>query len=245
LECKIDAIAQSWSVLSGGGQPDHASQAMQSVWENLVKEQERLVLLFTPPFDRSPQDPGYIKGYPPGIRENGGQYTHAAIWTTWAFSRLGDGDRAWKLFDFMNPVKHTDTPEKVERYVVEPYVIAADVYSQAPYVGRGGWTWYTGSGGWMYRLGLEAILGFHRSGNILCIEPCIPKEWPGYKIRYRFQDTLYTIEVENPHGVNRGVIQIVMDGVPSKAKGIELSNDRKNHSITVIMGNSNEEELSG
>jgi cyclic beta-1,2-glucan synthetase len=245
LECKIDAIAQSWSVLSGGGQPNHANQAMLSVWENLVKEQEQLVLLFTPPFDRSPQDPGYIKGYPPGIRENGGQYTHAAIWTTWAFTRLGDGDRAWKLFDMMNPVKHTDTSEKVERYVVEPYVIAADVYSQPPYVGRGGWTWYTGSGGWMYRLGLEAILGFHRNGNTLYVEPCIPKEWPGYKMRYRFQDTWYAIEVENPHGVNRGVIQIVMDGVPSTENGIQLTNDRQNHSITVIMGNSSEEEPTG
>jgi cyclic beta-1,2-glucan synthetase len=236
MECKIDSIAQSWSVLSGGGNAQRAQKAMQAVAENLIKKEDQLVLLFTPPFDKSPRDPGYIKGYPPGIRENGGQYTHAATWTVWAFTKLGDGDRAWKLFDLMNPIKHSDNAEKIERYKVEPFVIAADVYSQPPYIGRGGWTWYTGSGGWMYRLGLEAILGFHREGHLLKIEPCIPKEWPGYKIQYQFGESQYTIQVENPEGVNQGVVQILMDGMPSTEKAIKLNDDGINHQITIIMG---------
>jgi cyclic beta-1,2-glucan synthetase len=235
-ECKIDAIAQSWSVLSQSKITDRSRQAMQSVWENLVREEDQLVLLFTPPFDKSPQDPGYIKGYPPGIRENGGQYTHAATWTAWAFTQLGDGDRAWKLFDLMNPVKHSDTKTKAERYRVEPYVIAADVYSETPHVGRGGWTWYTGSGGWMYRLGLEAILGFQRSGDLLKIEPCIPKEWPGYSIRYRYGETTYILQIENPERVNRGVVKVTVNGDPQATNQIQLIDDGSSHLVKIIMG---------
>ena len=165
IECQIDSIAQSWAVLSGAADPARAAQAMESVNKRLVKQAEQMILLFTPPFDKSAHDPGYIKGYLPGVRENGGQYTHAAIWTAWAFAKLGQGDRAGELFHMLNPISHADTPEKAARYKVEPYVIAADIYSVPPHIGRGGWTWYTGSSGWMYRLGIEAILGITQGGQ--------------------------------------------------------------------------------
>jgi len=235
-ECKIDAIAQSWSVISKQGRGDRPKRAMQAVWDHLVFEDDKLILLFTPPFNHSSQDPGYIKGYPPGIRENGGQYTHAATWTAWAFALLGDGDRAWTLFDILNPVNHANSREKVERYLVEPYVIAADVYSQPPYVGRGGWTWYTGSGGWMYRLGVEAILGLRRSGDQLHVDPCIPKEWDGYKIRYRYGDSLYVLDIENPGHVNQGIAEVKIDGEVQDDKIIRLVNDGKTHKIKISMG---------
>ncbi len=204
-ECQIDSIAQSWAVLSGAAQPARAAQALQSALDRLVMPDAQAILLFAPPFDTTPQDPGYIKGYPPGIRENGGQYTHAAIWAAWALAELGQGDRAEALFRLLNPIYHSDTPEKAARYMVEPYVIAADVYSQPPHVGRGGWTWYTGSSGWMYRVGLEAILGIKRKGQTLQIEPCIPKTWASYQVTYRVGATTFQITVENPQaGVNRG-----------------------------------------
>ena len=180
-ECRIDAIAQSWAVLSGAGDPQRSRQAMQSVLDHLVRLQDRLVLLFTPPFDRTPHDPGYIKGYLPGIRENGGQYTHAATWTAWAFAALGDGKQAGTLFNLLNPIHQADTQDKADIYRVEPYVICADIYSQPPYVRRGGWTWYTGSAAWMYRLGMEAILGFKIMGETLHIDPVIPPEWDGFE----------------------------------------------------------------
>ena len=163
-ECQIDSIAQSWAVLSGAGEPDRAAQAMDAVRRRLVRPEDGLLLLFTPPFDKTPRDPGYIKGYLPGIRENGGQYTHAALWSAWAFAELGQSETAEGIFRLLNPIYHADTPAKVERYKVEPYVVAADVYGVAPHIGRGGWTWYTGSAAWMYRLGLEGILGLHRAG---------------------------------------------------------------------------------
>ena len=203
-ECQIASIAQSWAVLSGAADPVRAAQAMDAVASQLVRPDAQLALLFTPPFDKTVHDPGYIKGYLPGIRENGGQYTHAASWAAWAFAELGQGDRAEALFRLLNPIYHSDTPEKVRRYRVEPYVMAADVYSVPPHIGRGGWTWYTGSAGWMYRVGLEAILGLHRVGEILQIAPCIPKDWPGYEMTYRDGETSYQIRVENPDEVNRG-----------------------------------------
>ncbi|MEE8390945.1 MAG: hypothetical protein V3S14_09155, partial [Anaerolineae bacterium] len=211
-ECQIASIAQSWSVLSGAADPMRAAQAMEAVADRLVRYNEQLILLFTPPFDKTSRDPGYIKGYLPGIRENGGQYTHAALWTVWAFAELGQGDRAEALFWLLNPIYHSDTPEKMMRHRVEPYVIAADVYSVEPHVGRGGWTWYTGSAGWMVRLGLEAILGLRREGQVLRINPCIPIDWPGYELTYRYGKTCYQIRVENPDGVNQGVKQVTMDG---------------------------------
>jgi len=209
---------------------------MESVNRLLVKQAEQMVLLLTPPFDKSARDPGYIKGYLPGVRENGGQYTHAAIWTAWAFTALGQGDQAGDLFHLLNPINHSDTPEKAARYKVEPYVIAADIYSMPPHTGSGGWTWYTGSSGWMYRLGLEAILGLSRVGSMLNINPCIPRHWPGFKVDYRFGTTHYKISVENPHNVNQGIRQVILDGNPLPGSLIQLVEDGQPHEVRVVMG---------
>ncbi|MBI5950393.1 MAG: hypothetical protein HY865_01935 [Chloroflexi bacterium] len=235
IECQIDSIAQSWAVLSGAADPARETQAMVSVNKRLVKETEQMILLFTPPFDKSAHDPGYIKGYLPGVRENGGQYTHAAIWTAWAFAKLGQGDRAAELFRMLNPISHADTPEKAARYKVEPYVIAADIYGVPPHVGRGGWTWYTGSSAWMYRLGIEAILGITRVGNALSINLCIPRDWTGFKVDYRFGNTHYKISVKNPNGVNRGIQQVLLDGVPLPDGVIPLVDDNLLHTVQVMM----------
>ena len=195
-----------------------------------------MILVLTPPFDKTAHDPGYIKGYAPGVRENGGQYTHAAIWVAWAFAKLGQGERAVEFFRMLNPISHADTPEKVVRYKVEPYIIAADIYSAPAYLGSGGWTWYTGSSGWMYRLGLEAILGITRVGGVLNINPCIPRDWPGFKVNYRFGNTHYKISVENPEGVNRGVRQVLLDGIPIPDNRMPLTDDEHQHEVRVIMG---------
>jgi cyclic beta-1,2-glucan synthetase len=212
-ECRIDSIAQSWSVISGAGDPDRQRRAMRSFETQLVRKNDAIILLLTPPFDRSPLDPGYIKGYLPGIRENGAQYTHAAIWAVIAYAMLGDGDKALELFDIINPITHSRNERDVDRYKVEPYVLAADVYSQSPHVGRGGWTWYTGSSSWMYQAGLEWILGFRLRGARLVIDPCIPHAWPGFSMAYRYRTTRYEIVVENPHRVSRGVSSLGLDGV--------------------------------
>jgi cellobiose phosphorylase len=236
IECQIDSIAQSWAVLSGTASLDRAAQAMESVNKQLVKQADQMILLFTPPFDKSSHDPGYIKGYLPGVRENGGQYTHAAIWTAWAFAKLGQGDRAAELFHLLNPISHADTPEKAARYKVEPYVIAADIYSVPPHVGRGGWTWYSGSSGWMYRLGIEAILGITRVGKSLNIDPCIPRNWPGFKADYRFGNTHYKISVENPNGVNRGIRSTSLNGNLLPDNLIPLVDDGQAHTVQVVIG---------
>jgi cyclic beta-1,2-glucan synthetase len=235
-ECQIDSIAQSWAVLSGAGDPQHSHQAMQSVLDRLVDPENRLLKLFTPPFDTTPHDPGYIKGYLPGTRENGGQYTHAAVWTAWAFSRMGDGKQLGALFDLLNPIYQADTPEKAATYRVEPYVICADIYSVPPYLRRGGWTWYTGSAAWMYRLGLEAMLGFRKLGNTLHIAPVIPPEWDGFEITYRFGAAVYRIEVKNPEHIAQGVREVVLDGNPVTDGVIPLSDDGGEHRVSVRMG---------
>ena len=235
-ECQIDSIAQSWAVLSGAADPVRAEQAMQAVLDRLVKWDERLILLFTPPFDKTPHDPGYIKGYLPGVRENGGQYTHAALWTIWALTKLGQGDEAERLFWLINPIYRSDTPEAVARYQVEPYVIAADVYGVSPHEGRGGWTWYTGSGGWMYRLGVEAILGLRRVGQSLQLDPCIPQAWADFSLTYRYGQTTYEIQVENPNKVNRGVQQITLDGEVLADGLIPLRADGGRHQVQVQLG---------
>lgn len=235
-ECQIDSIVQSWSVLSGGGDASRTTQAMSAAAERLVRLEDQLLLLFTPPFDKTPKDPGYIKGYPPGIRENGGQYTHAAIWMVWAFAQSGEGNRAFELFSLLNPILHSNSPEKAQQYRVEPYVIAADIYSVSPHVGRGGWTWYTGSASWMYRLGIEAILGLKRQGNRLYINPCIPDTWRGYELTYRDGETLYQIHVHNPDGVNRGVIQLELDGKLLPEAYIPLVKDGGRHEVHVTLG---------
>ena len=205
-ECSIDSIAQSWAVLSGAVPLRFAERAMDAVRTSLVARGPQVLLLLDPPFDRSAQDPGYIKGYPPGVRENGGQYTHAAVWIVMALARLGSGDEAVELFHMLNPVNHARTPADVARYKTEPYVMAGDVYAQPPHAGRGGWSWYTGSAGWMYRAGLESILGLRRRGATFAIDPCIPSSWPEYRIAWRFLDSRYEITVSNPTRRCRGVV---------------------------------------
>ena len=237
-ECRIDSIAQSWAVLSGAADPSRAAQAMGAVEEYLVRREQALVLLFTPPFVRPRRDPGYIRAYPPGIRENGGQYTHGAIWAIMAFAALGEGDRVGELFSILNPVNHASTRAGLYRYRVEPYVIAADVYAESPHIGRGGWTWYTGSAGWMYRAGIEWMLGFRLRGAALFIEPCIPRIWGGFSIRFRYHASRYEITVENLRGVTRGVERVEVDGarVELGPEGLPLVDDGATHRVRVWMG---------
>jgi cyclic beta-1,2-glucan synthetase len=236
-ECQIDSIAQSWGVISGAAEKERAALAMASVDERLVRRDDGLVLLFTPPFDRTPRDPGYIKGYPPGIRENGGQYTHAAVWSVIAFAMLGDGDKAGEAFSLLNPIRHASKRADIYRYKVEPYVMSADVYAEPSQVGRGGWTWYTGSAGWMYRAGLEWILGFTLRGTTLVIDPCIPKSWPGFSISFRYRSARYEIAVANPQAVSRGVARIALDGATLPAGApIPLADDAAVHQVEVILG---------
>ena len=236
-ECRIDSIAQSWAVLSHAADPARAAQAMAAVEQHLVRPDPGLVLLFTPPFDRAPLDPGYIKGYPPGVRENGGQYTHAAVWVVMATAALGHGDRAAALFSMLNPINRARTPADVERYQVEPYVIAADVYAEPPHVGRGGWTWYTGSAGWMYRAGLESILGVTVRGSTLYLSPCIPRQWPAYEVRLRHRSARYDIRVENPNGATGGITAIELDGAAlAPDAAIPLVDDSATHQVRVVLG---------
>ncbi len=241
-ECQIDTIAQSWSVLAGAANPQHAAQAMASVDRLLVDHQHQIARLFTPPFDHSTKNPGYIKAYPPGVRENGGQYTHGAIWSVFAYARLGDGDRAGELFELLNPIHHSDTAGAVARYKVEPYAACADVYSVAPHIGRGGWTWYTGSAAWLYRAGLEAVLGFQLHGDQLRIDPCIPKHWPGFQLTYQRRGrqhaiTRYEITVENPGHVCRGVTRVELDAKALAATdAIALADDGQTHALRVVLG---------
>jgi cyclic beta-1,2-glucan synthetase len=235
-EWRIDSLAQSWAVISGAAAHQRATRAIEAVVEWLVREDERLILLFAPPFDQSKQNPGYVKGYLPGIRENGGQYTHAALWVVAAFAELGDGERAGALFRLLNPITHSDTPEKAARYRVEPYVVAADVYSAPPHVGRGGWTWYTGSAGWMFRVGLEWILGLRRYGRSLLLNPCIPRNWSGFELTYRDGDTCYEIRFENPQAVNSGVRLVTLDGEVVAGNSIPLQDDGRVHAVRVLMG---------
>ena len=236
VECRIDSVSQSWAVLSAAAPHARAVEAMASVDALLVSRSDRLVKLLAPPFDTAPVEPGYIKGYPPGIRENGGQYTHAAAWTAMAFAALGDHARAWELFGLINPVSHGDTPEAIAVYRVEPYVVAADIYAAAPHTGRGGWTWYTGSASWMYRLLVESLLGIEREGTLLRITPHPPRDWPSYTIRYRYYDTTYRITVHHPgHGVREpGPIRtMVLDGVLQADHVIPLVDDACEHVIEI------------
>jgi cyclic beta-1,2-glucan synthetase len=235
-ECQIDSIAQSWGVLSGGGDLKRSAQAMQSVYEHLVRHSQRLVLLFTPPFDNTLHDPGYIKGYPPGVRENGGQYTHAALWTAWAFLESGRIEDGFELFQLLNPILHADTSEKALQYRVEPYVVAADVYGASPFTGQGGWTWYTGSSSWMYRLGLEGFLGLKKKGDQLKVDPRIPRDWPGFQFTYRFGKATYEFEVKNPNHINRGVQQVFQNGQLLQDKVISLSQDNVTNNVLIVMG---------
>ena len=235
-ECQIDSIAQAWSVISGGGNPHQAMRAMASVDEYLIRRGDGIVLLFTPPFDDGPMNPGYIKGYIPGVRENGGQYTHAAIWTIVAYAMLGDGDKVGELFALLNPINHAGTRAGLHRYKVEPYVAAGDVYSEPQHVGRGGWTWYTGSAGWLYRATLESMLGFHLKADTLTIDPCIPRSWRDFEIDYRRGDTMYRIKVENPACVSLGVAEVRLDGELLESNEIPLVDDKQSHRVLVVLG---------
>ena len=235
-ECRIDSISQSWAMLSGAVPARFAERAMDAVRAYLIARQSRIIQLLTPAFDQSTQDPGYIKGYPPGIRENGGQYTHAAVWVVMAIAKLGSGDEATELFHMINPVNHTRTPADVARYRIEPYVMAGDVYSRDAHAGRGGWSWYSGSAGWMYRAGLESILGLRRRGNHLVIDPCVPSTWPEYSISWQHGSTSYEIAVSNPDHVWKGVMSAEFDGAPVDHRAIPIVDDGKTHHVTIVLG---------
>ena len=242
-ECRIDAIAQSWSVISGAAPKDRAVQAMQSFDRELVDRELSVARLLTPPFDLTDPSPGYIQGYPPGIRENGAQYTHGVLWGIMAWSQLGQGDKAFELFHMLNPITHTRTDQEVKRYVGEPYVMAADVYTAEPHRGHAGWTWYTGASGWMYQVGLEWILGIRRQGSRLLIDPRIPSGWPGFEATYRFGDTSYAITVKRGQDpdVPRGKLLLdgkelgLQSGEEPAIPAVELLDDGLEHQVEVVL----------
>jgi cellobiose phosphorylase len=235
-ECQIDAIPQAWAVISGAADASRAQRAMAAVEERLVHPEGKLIQLFDPPFDKGALQPGYIKGYVPGIRENGGQYTHAATWVVLAVALQGRGERALELWNMLNPVYHATTPAEVQRYKVEPYVVCADVYGVPPHVGRGGWTWYTGSASWLYRVALEAILGFRVTGDTLRLEPCVPRGWPGYEIAYRHGSATYRIRVDNAAATGREVRSVSLDGQPVADGAVPLRDDGREHELCVTLG---------
>jgi cellobiose phosphorylase len=230
-ECQIDSLPQSWSVISGAGDAQRSRQAMDFVDKRLVRRNAKLIQLFDPPFDKSALNPGYIKGYIPGVRENGGQYTHGAIWTAMAFALMGENERAWELFSLLNPIHHGGTPKQIATYKVEPYVVAADVYAVAPHTGRGGWTWYTGSAGWMYRLLVETLLGVHLEGDQLRLTPRLPKGWKTYKIHYRYRQTMYHIAITRLAADSSGENQLLLDGKDLVGQTIPLVDDRREHAV--------------
>jgi cellobiose phosphorylase len=230
-ECRIDSLPQSWSVISGAGDPQRSRAAMQAVEQHLVLRDSRLIKLLEPPFDKSPLNPGYIKGYIPGVRENGGQYTHAGIWTAMAFAFLGETDRAWDLFELLNPILHGADPQQIDTYKVEPYVVAADVYGVAPHIGRGGWTWYTGSAGWMYRLLIETLLGANLEGDQLRLVPRMPNQWNTYKIHYRYRQTVYHITIVRITDHPAASQSLVLDGNELSGNAVPLVDDQHEHTV--------------
>ena len=232
-ECQIDSLPQSWSVLAGPFEPERSRAAMRAVEEHLVCRQAGLIQLFDPPFEKAAPNPGYIKGYLPGVRENGGQYTHAAVWAAMAFAQLGEIDRAWELFSLLNPINHASTPAQIAIYKVEPYVVAGDVYAVHPHVGRGGWTWYTGSTGWMYRLALETLLGVTREGDRLRVEPHLPKHWSSAKIHYRYGQSTYHIVIEKAVETLRKGPGITLDDQPLPGETIPLLDDHQEHQVEI------------
>ncbi|MBN2337263.1 MAG: cyclic beta 1-2 glucan synthetase [Acidobacteria bacterium] len=229
-ECQIDSIAQSWAVLSGAGEVERSRMAMEAVDRRLVRRDHGLVQLLDPPFDTSGMNPGYIKGYVPGVRENGGQYTHAAIWAAMAFAALGDSRRAWELLPMINPINHAMTSDSVAVYKAEPYSVAADIYALSPHTGRGGWTWYTGSAGWMYRLVLESLLGLKLEADTLSFAPCLPADWKTYTIHYRYRETVYHITVLQTHG-EKGAMTVTVDGIRQEGPYVSLVDDRREHTV--------------
>ncbi len=234
VECQIDSIAQSWSVLSGAGDPQRSRKAMNAVNQRLVRRDHGLIQLLDPPFDKTALNPGYIKGYVPGVRENGGQYTHGAIWAVMAYAALGDSRCAWELFNMINPIKHADSEAAIAIYKVEPYVVAADVYAVSPHTGRGGWTWYTGSAGWMYRLIVESLLGLTLEVDKLRFSPCLPADWNSFKVHYRFRETQYNISVLQLKSAD-DVMGITVDGVEQISGTVILVDDHLEHAVEIRM----------
>jgi cyclic beta-1,2-glucan synthetase len=241
-EVAIDSISQSWAVISGAADSERAGKALNSAWERLVLQDEKMALLLSPPFDVSGNDPGYIKGYPPGVRENGGQYSHAAMWLAKAFAMMGDGERAVRLLTWLNPLNHALDQEGADRYRTEPYAVAADVYHLEGHVGHGGWTWYTGAAGWMYRVWIEDVLGLKVRGDTLSIDPSISPEWDRFEMSYDRGTAVYDIEVLNPEKVSKGVVRVEMDGRILEDGIVPLSPDRPGeeskvrHRVRVVMG---------
>ncbi|MFA7329472.1 MAG: glucoamylase family protein [Candidatus Delongbacteria bacterium] len=234
-ECRIDLLPQAWATLAGVGDPGRRRLALDAVWEQLVRQDLQLVQLLDPPFDQAPLEPGYIKAYPPGVRENGGQYTHAAIWAAQAFALAGRVEQAATLVALLNPIQHTLDPAAVERYRVEPYVLAADVYSQPPHAGRGGWTWYTGAAGWYYQLLHEVVLGLERRVDTLHIQPRVPAGWTAFRVHYRYCRTLYVLEyVQDP--AQQGPVRLTLDGRPLAGAGLDLQDDAREHRVEVRFG---------
>jgi len=233
-ECSIDSISQSWSILSGAGSPERSRKAMDSLDRCLVHRESGLVQLLDPPFDTSAMNPGYIKGYLPGVRENGGQFTHATVWAAMAFAKMGDKRRPWEFFGMINPVNHSDSPEKAETNKVEPYVMAADVYGTPPPAERGGWTWYTGSAGWMYRLIMESLLGIHLEGDRLRLDPCLPRDWKGFSLDYRFRETPYRIDIrQGSAGDDPGSLRL--DGIEQDGNLLCLTDDHVGHRVELVV----------
>jgi cellobiose phosphorylase len=234
-ECQIDSLPQAWAMISKAGEPKRVRQALESVDRRLVQPKHKLIQLFEPPFDTSSMNPGYIKGYIPGVRENGGQYTHGAIWTAMAFARMGDYERAWELFALLNPINHGGTPEQITTYKVEPYVVAADVYAVEPHTGRGGWTWYTGAAGWMYRLLIEELLGIKLEGDQLRLEPHLPSTWNTYKIHYRHRQTVYHITISRQAHDSDAPSVLTLDGQELGGTNFPLSNDSRAHFVEMTV----------
>ena len=232
-ECQIDSLAQSWSVLSDAGEIRHTALAMESADKRLVRPKDKLIQLLDPAFDKSALEPGYIKGYVPGVRENGGQYTQAAIWLIMAFAKLGNSKRAWELLDMINPINHSKSREAVYTYKVEPYVMAADVYAVSPHVGTGGWTWYTGSAGWTYQLITESLLGIKLAGDQMSFDPCIPEDWGTYKIHYRYKETVYHITFMQEDST--GDTTMKMDDADINGSTLTLVDDGKEHIVAVTI----------
>jgi cyclic beta-1,2-glucan synthetase len=243
-ECRIDSLTQSWSVFAQDADPRRTARAMEAVRAHLVRRDAQVVLLLTPPFDHMTHDPGYIKGYVPGVRENGGQYTHAALWTVIALAQLGLGDEAMELFHMVNPINHTRTAEGLDQYQTEPYAVAADVYAHPMHLGRGGWTWYTGSAGWMYQAAVEHILGLRRQGATFSVAPSIPAMWPKFSIEWKVDGATYRISVLNPGHRCRGVRSAEIDGVPVDPDAIPLLGDGQVHEVVVELGDPRMNEAS-
>lgn len=234
-ECKIDSISQSWAVISDAGDNDKKYISIESLENHLIDKENGIIKLLDPPFEKSKLEPGYIKAYMPGVRENGGQYTHGAIWTIIAEAMLGFGNKAVELFKTINPIEHSKTKDMANKYKVEPYVIAADVYGHKNLKGRGGWTWYTGSSSWMIKAGVEYILGLKIKGNELSIQPCIDNSWKEYSIRYKYKSSVYNIKVKNPNGKNTGVETLILNGNTIEDKKVKLQDDEGIYDIEIIM----------